>query len=190
MRSWASGVVVVAGCVLLGACSSTTPEQPEISSTVVTSAPTSSMATSVASSAASTTSSAPPPSTSAALSATTTLTTTAPAPAQAAPTVVECLPGTPGPARFSDGSQGFSQLCVDRYGASLPADSPYTAPGAGYQCPGTDAFVKDPSLCTPANLGGEPLPAGGDVPSPDCPAAVCGYGTDAQGNPNPTSGES
>jgi len=32
------------------------------------------------------------------------------------PYVVECLQGTPGPARFSDGSMAFSQWCFDQLG--------------------------------------------------------------------------
>lgn len=72
--------------------------------------------------------------------------------------------------------------------------------GTGYQCPGTDAFVYDPANCTSANLGGNPIydsmfPGGQDlsnVPYANggtCPAYKCGYGSDANGNPNPSSGE-
>lgn len=85
--------------------------------------------------------------------------------------------------------------------ATQPAANSIWAPvGTGYQCPGTDAFVYDPANCTSANLGGDPsydsrFPGGQDlsnIPVADggtCPAAICGYGTDANGNPNPSSGE-
>ncbi|WP_236658480.1 hypothetical protein [Corynebacterium amycolatum] len=71
------------------------------------------------------------------------------------------------------------------------ADNNFTDPGSGYQCPGTDAFVNNPSDCTPENLGGDPAPAD-TVPYDDggtCPAYLCGYGTDEDGNANPSSGE-
>lgn len=85
----------------------------------------------------------------------------------------------------------------------------FSSPGVGYKCGGTDAWVYDPANCTAANLGGEavydilwgpdaaqtadevyqdlsqiPMADGGT-----CPAALCGYGHDAYGNPNPSSGE-
>lgn len=50
------------------------------------------------------------------------------------PYVIECLPGTPGPARWSDGSMRYSQYCWDTMGgaenaaaegaAGLPAPAP------------------------------------------------------------------
>lgn len=70
-------------------------------------------------------------------------------------------------------------------------DDTFTTPGNGYQCPGTDAFVNDPADCTPENLGGQPAPED-TVPYDDggtCPAYLCGYGTDENGAPNPSSGE-
>lgn len=84
--------------------------------------------------------------------------------------------------------------------AQPTANSIWAPVGTGYQCPGTDAFVYDPANCTSANLGGDPsydsrFPGGQDlsnIPVADggtCPAAICGYGTDANGNPNPSSGE-
>lgn len=62
--------------------------------------------------------------------------------------------------------------------APAPAQSGsiFNPPGVGVQCPGTDAWVNDISLCTPANLGGEPLPAA-PAPAP------------ADAFPYPTSGE-
>ena len=82
--------------------------------------------------------------------------------------------------------------------------SMFVPPSQGYQCPGTDAYVRNPSDCTSANLGGEKsydsTYPGGMNPQKDpsqipfanggtCPAYKCGYGTDANGNPNPSSGE-
>ena len=88
----------------------------------------------------------------------------------------------------------------------VPVDPPvqeysiFNEPGVGYQCPGTDAFTDDPANCTSANLGGDPsydeiYPGGypaDEVPFADggtCAAAICGYGHDENGNPNPSSGE-
>ncbi|QQU98953.1 hypothetical protein I6I65_10550 [Corynebacterium amycolatum] len=51
--------------------------------------------------------------------------------------------------------------------------------------------MNNPSDCTPENLGGDPAPAD-TVPYDDggtCPAYLCGYGTDEDGNANPSSGE-
>lgn len=62
-------------------------------------------------------------------------------------------------------------------------NSVFTSPGEGYQCPGTDAFVTDPAYCTSTYLGGDPSY------DENCPNYLCGYGVDANGNPNPTSGE-
>lgn len=60
-----------------------------------------------------------------------------PAPVAEAPYVVECLVGSPGPARWSDGTAAFSQECYDRL----------TANRGDYQCPRTDHFVHDPADC-------------------------------------------
>lgn len=60
-------------------------------------------------------------------------------------------------------------------------DSIWSGPGAGYQCPGTDAFVDDPSYCTPENLGAESW-----YSSPDNPVLRDYY---EGGNQNPSSGE-
>lgn len=84
----------------------------------------------------------------------------------------------------------------------------WTEPGVGYQCAATDAWVSDPANCTAANLGGDPayddiwgpdaaMPAdqmwmneNGPAPSYEgCPAAICGYGHNDQGERNPSSGE-
>ncbi|HIW91684.1 MAG TPA: hypothetical protein H9870_08495 [Candidatus Corynebacterium avicola] len=92
-----------------------------------------------------------------------------------APTVVECLFGTPGPALWSDGTTAFSQECFDE-----------ATEGLDYVCPQTDHYVPDPSYCEsnqPAH-DGVAMADGGT-----CPAAICGYGHDAEGNRNPSSGE-
>ncbi|SDL61673.1 hypothetical protein SAMN04488535_0171 [Corynebacterium mycetoides] len=91
----------------------------------------------------------------------------------------------------------------------------FTTPGNGYRCAGTDAYVLDPANCTAANLGADPSydtqfgPAAAinaqqelraleeeqrldEIPMADggtCPAYKCGYGHDANRNPNPSSGE-
>ncbi|MCT1444311.1 hypothetical protein [Corynebacterium sanguinis] len=93
--------------------------------------------------------------------------------------VVECLAGVPGPAQWSDGTTKFSQDCYDQ-GVANRGD---------YQCQGTDYFVDDPSECAPRIKDGVPLD---QIPIADggtCPAYKCGYGHEANGNPNPTSGE-
>lgn len=123
----------------------------------------------------------------------TSATEVAPEPAAAAPYVVECLEGVPGPAQWSDGTMRFSQDCYDQGVANRGA----------YQCPGTDAFFDDPADCNSANLGGDPaydtmypggLPPSDPPRADDCvgPAAVCGY-YDENGNPinfNKLTGES
>lgn len=101
-----------------------------------------------------------------------------PEPEVAASYVVECLPDPPGPATWSDGTVRFSQDCYDQGVANRGA----------YQCPGTDSYVDDLSLC--GNPQGAPDPA--TVPYAEggtCAAAVCGYGYDEYGNRNPSSGE-
>ena len=140
---FAAAALLVAGC------------GGDVSAPSTTAAPSSSTVATTASSA--------PATTTTTSTSTSAVPSVAPAP-EAAPVatpdpvyVVECLAGTPGPARFSDGTVGYSDYCVQQYQNSLPADSAFTAPGYGYQCPGTDAFVSDPSQCTVENLGGVPL---------------------------------
>lgn len=102
----------------------------------------------------------------------------------------------------------------ERAASTAAAEQPlpttmWTEPGVGYQCFGTDAWTNDPANCTAANLGGDPsydtqwgpaaaIPADetvqdlSNVPYADggtCPAYLCGYGTNDQGQRNPTSGE-
>lgn len=77
--------------------------------------------------------------------------------------VVECLSGTPGPSRMSDGSTQFTDYCANQPGAQAYRDA---EAAAGW----------DPSKVPFANGG-------------TCPAYKCGYGHDENGNPYPSSGE-
>lgn len=71
-------------------------------------------------------------------------------------------------------------------------EAPADTGADGYQCPQSGAFVSDPSQCAvgnadayaPQDLSTIPFADGGT-----CPAAICGYGHDENGNPNPSSGE-
>ena len=86
------------------------------------------------------------------------------------PYVVECLFGTPGPSRMSDGTILSTDYCFHEMGgpAYLEQEGQSGLGGANQQ---------------PAH-DGVPIADGGT-----CPAAQCGYGHDEQGNPNPSSGE-
>ncbi len=101
------------------------------------------------------------------------------APPVAAPYVVQCEPGIPGPALWSDGSTRFSQDCYDQGVANR----------GSYRCPHTDSYVDDPSKCAPWQRDETPLDQISYADGGTCPAYKCGYGHDANGNPNPTSGE-
>ncbi|WP_426707587.1 hypothetical protein ACEN2D_02405 [Corynebacterium auriscanis] len=91
-------------------------------------------------------------------------TTQAPAAAQTQqPYVVECLPGTPGPARMSDGTVRPTDFCANQPGADAYREAERNA-------------GLDPSEVPIANGG-------------TCPAYKCGYGTAPDGTPNKTSGE-
>lgn len=95
------------------------------------------------------------------------------------PTVIACEADPPGPALYSDGKVLFSQNCYDKIVATRPP----------YRCPGTDSYVSDSSKCHPIPT---PSPDPATIPYADggtCPAYKCGYGHDANGNPNPSSGE-
>lgn len=73
-----------------------------------------------------------------------------PVPAASAPTIVECLEGTPGPTLMSDGTMQYTDYCFNLLGGP--------------------AYLEQESQS-------------------GCPAAVCGYGTNSQGQRNPSSGE-
>lgn len=81
------------------------------------------------------------------------------------PYIVECLFGTPGPSLMSDGTTIYTDYCFNALGgpAYLEQES-------------QSGFQDDPS-----NI---PFADGGT-----CPAYKCGYGTNDQGQPNPSSGE-
>ncbi|MEJ6019117.1 hypothetical protein [Corynebacterium sp. H113] len=79
------------------------------------------------------------------------------------PYVVECIVGTPGSSRMSDGTIQNTDFCANQQGTQEHPDA------EGAAGPSPDEI---------------PIANGGT-----CPAAVCGYGTDEYGNPNPSSGE-
>ncbi|RYE40263.1 MAG: hypothetical protein EOP24_41450, partial [Hyphomicrobiales bacterium] len=103
-------VWVFAGALMLTGCGSgdqTSRSETAPSSTTTPPAPT------TAAPASTTLNAPPPPETTAAVPGT----TDAPVePVNEEPHIVECLEGTPGPARFSDGTLAFSQWCFDQLG--------------------------------------------------------------------------
>lgn len=156
-------VAILAIPLLLTACGG---DDQDTTPTTTSSAATSSATSTTSSATSSTTTETPEPE------------LTPEEPAAAEPYVVECLPDPPGPATWSDGTVKFSQDCYDQGVANRGA----------YQCPGTDSYVDDLSLC--GNPQGAPDPA--TVPYAEggtCAAAVCGYGYDEYGTHNPSSGE-
>lgn len=90
--------------------------------------------------------------------------------ADSEPYVVECYDGTPGPSRMSDGSVQSTDYCFHKMGGPAYLEQErQSGLGAANQQPAHD---------------GVPIADGGT-----CPAALCGYGHDEHGNPNPSSGE-
>lgn len=87
----------------------------------------------------------------------------APIETETQPYVVECLEGVPGPSLMSDGTMQNTTYCQNQPGAQESRDA-------------ESAAGLDPSQIPYANGG-------------TCPAYKCGYGTDENGNPNPSSGE-
>ena len=85
------------------------------------------------------------------------------------PYVVECLFGTPGQSLMSDGTVRNTEYCSSQSGAQQYRDAENTA---GYN----PNAQPDPATVPFANGG-------------TCPHYQCGYGVDANGNPNPSSGE-
>lgn len=86
------------------------------------------------------------------------------------PTVVECLAGTPGPARWSDGNVSYSEWCFNQMGGAAymeeenPAEAPQGAAVTGYGTAPNGArnpssgelqtqwgcqqgYIDDPALC-------------------------------------------
>lgn len=104
-------------------------------------------------------------------------------------TIVEAPPGSAEPIAPAAPASG-APVQPESPPVQSSGGSIFNPPGVGVQCPQTDAWVDDLSLCTPANLGAEPAPAPAqpaysDPPRADgCvgPAAVCGY-YDENGNP-------
>lgn len=78
--------------------------------------------------------------------------------------VVECLPDPPGASQMSDGTIQNTEYCQHQDHEQESHDAE------------TNAGLTDPATIPYANGG-------------TCPAAICGYGHDAQGRPNPSSGE-
>ena len=160
---------VCAAVAALSGCATSTPAPAPSTVTVTAPAATTSSPASSAESTsaaptsiAATTQASPTPSP--ALGTENTQAVTAEAQVAAEPYVVECIPGTPGPARWSDGHYGYSDYCFQLLGGPQYLE----AEGA--------AGLPDPATIPVADGG-------------TCPAAVCGYGHDANGNPNPSSGE-
>lgn len=89
--------------------------------------------------------------------------TLTPQPTAVEPYVIECLPGTPGPSRMSDGTVRNTEYCGNQPGASEILEAERNA-------------GLDPSEIPYANGG-------------TCPAYKCGYGTAPDGTPNRSSGE-
>ncbi|MHA2788366.1 hypothetical protein ACXZ66_04360 [Corynebacterium sp. S7] len=79
------------------------------------------------------------------------------------PYIVECSEGTPGPTVMSDGTVQFTDYCFNLLGGP--------------------AYMEQESR-SGLNPDAIPYADGGT-----CPAYICGYGTDENGNPNPSSGE-
>ncbi|MBB0969345.1 hypothetical protein G6016_10315 [Dietzia aerolata] len=92
------------------------------------------------------------------------------APTSVEPYVVECLVGTPGPSRMSDGTIKSTDYCFYEMGGPQYLEQErQSGLGTAEQQPEHD---------------GVPIADGGT-----CPAAICGYGHDENGDPNPSSGE-
>lgn len=94
----------------------------------------------------------------------------------AEPYVVECLEGTPGPALWSDGSMDHSDDCWYQNGGPEYAQEEGDATARFWE--------EHPEMLNQPDPATVPIPDGGT-----CPAYLCGYGHDAEGNPNPSSGE-
>lgn len=93
------------------------------------------------------------------------------------PYVVECLPGTPGPARMSDGTTQHSDYCFEILGGDE-----YLANENWHSSPDNPALAEH--YAEQERLANTPYADGGT-----CAAAICGYGTNDQGQRNPSSGE-
>lgn len=83
-----------------------------------------------------------------------TVATIADEPVVSEPVVLECLQGTPGPARMSDGTMAFSQWCFDQLGGNQYLDSErrantFDCDGTTCRNPNTGGTYPDPSAAKP-----------------------------------------
>lgn len=79
-------------------------------------------------------------------------------PAVQKPYVVECLDGTPGPAKWSDGSMAFSQWCFDQHGGNeyLQQErevNTFECDGQVCRNPYTGGSYPDPNAVAPPSVG-------------------------------------
>lgn len=79
--------------------------------------------------------------------------------AEPEPVFVECQMAD-GTALMSDGTTTYMDSCNESAGGPMLLEDGTSIYDQGtYQCPQTDAFVSDPSQCTPENLGAVPAPS-------------------------------
>lgn len=95
----------------------------------------------------------------------------------AEPYVVECLFGTPGPSLMSDGTTIHTDYCFYKNGGPE-----YLQQESWANSPDNPALAE--KYAEEERLANIPYADGGT-----CPAYKCGYGTNSQGEPNPSSGE-
>jgi len=93
------------------------------------------------------------------------------------PYVVECLFGTPGPLLMSDGTTIHTDYCFYKNGGPE-----YLQQESWANSPDNPALAE--KYAEEERLANIPYADGGT-----CPAYKCGYGTNSQGEPNPSSGE-
>lgn len=93
------------------------------------------------------------------------------------PYVAECLFGTPGPSLMSDGTTVYTDYCFNKNGGPeyLQQESWANSPDN----PALSEYYEEQE-----RLAGIAIADGGT-----CPAYLCGYGTNDQGQRNPSSGE-
>ena len=156
---YAGALVALAGALALSACSTSPAE-----TTPSTTAP-SSTARSEA-----TATPLPPPITSEAVVASVSATAaeSSPPATEAStpepPVVVECLQGTPGPARMSDGTMAFSQWCFDQLGGTKYLESErqantFNCDGTVCRNPYTGGTYPDPNATVPVTTVRTATPA-------------------------------
>lgn len=72
---------------------------------------------------------------------------------------------------------------------SAESSTPTTTTSSASSSESTTPSASDDNVDEPAPAYTPPRQAPESAPSADCPAYQCGYGTDEQGNQNPTSGD-